>query len=901
MELTAATSVAATSMGYDDTNFLFTICLDHRMRVWDVRTGQILYTGDILNTNRDPQEVGKWIVDPSQSNLIRIVNTAQGQCLVVTYSPIGAGEFKFWRAKANNQGSVLVADLFPNHTLTPQPPSSLDVWTMADFGIAQQDEGPEIWTLWKNNFTYRVQALQLRPKSSAGPFSTGWKAVFLDSVPPAAQSSNSCDPTDATERWLDLIFFPGRFTRSTLETALAMYEKGSGSAKDTSSRGSKTLAESICAVIGSTTTLDQGSAGRMDYDQFRASSEVQWRRFYRLLIELDKQRGEALSLVVDTDLGMPWVLCADVAAAIRQCSSLDLVCHNMNAPEKSSEDVAALVKTGLDFVDNFSDGMWQLCRAALQSEMFENQAKSDEERLQYFSDKAGFWRQVTEEECNQVVDALGQNFRTVTPSLYEDLFDLLRADSDEGNRELQFAFTNLGRNVVVRATQDTADLHWQILFSQLILLVHMEFEFDNEEDALHSRFDVGAIYRKIIAALRRLEHVKWMAKTEMNAPAMSASRRSSVSGTSSPTSKRSRDEPQVITALEGILGHLLGLSEAESQPLMASITNVVTNLCAYDSDIDLLPYLHQCFLLKADRPDLALQLSPFAEQDAFSTYIQGRVFLALQDYDTAALYFKKAAIGLSKQYRYYTPRPKELTNIYRHINTQHRPPQRRPARRHGMEPPQQRPAQVLLAHNQPLRPTKSFLIRHRLCPPRPAVHQPRRPRVRVAQLGDPLPPLLGCDDHLVLRRGPLGPAGHEGRGHAEVVPPQAGGEDVRDGPEQGARVAALCRPAGQGRRDTARQVPPGPGRGEWRAVPPDPVRVAGEPERPPRRGGGAARPAEEAEGDGRGGQVCGPGGRDGYRRYEAVSVVDQCAELCGGGAGFHTGGRAGADAEQGWW
>jgi nuclear pore complex protein Nup160 len=650
MELTAATSAAITSMGYEDTNFLFTICLDHRMRVWDVRTGQILYTGDMLNAQRDPQEVGKWVIEPSQTNLIRIVNTAQGQCLVVTYSPIGAGEFKFWKVKGNDQGSILVADCFPNNKLTPQAPSSLDVWTLADFGVAQGDESPEIWTLWKNNFTYRVMSLQLRPTSSAGPWSAGWKAVFLDNVPPAAQTSSSCDPTDATERWLDLIFFPGRFARSTLETALAMYEKGSGSAKDTSSRGSKTLAESICAVIGSTTTLDQGSTGRMDYDQFRASSEVQWRRFYRLLIELDKQRGEALSLVVDTDLGMPWILCADIAATVRQCSSLDLVCHNMSAPEKNSEDVAALVKTGLDFIDNFSDGMWQLCRSVLQSEMFEDSAKTDEERLQYFSDKAGFWRQVTEEECNQVVESLGSNFRTVTPSLYEDLFDLLRADSDENSRELEYAFTTFGRGIIVRAAQDTSELQWQILFSQLILLVHMEFEFDNEEDALHSRFDVGAIYRKIISALRRLEHVKWMAKTEMNAPVSALRRSSSISGTSSPTASKRREEPQVITALEGLLGHLLGLSEEDTLFLMGSVTSVVTNLCAHDSDIELLPHLHQCFLLKVDRPDLALQLSPFAEQDAFSTYIQGRVFLALQDYDAAALYFKKAAIGLSKYY-----------------------------------------------------------------------------------------------------------------------------------------------------------------------------------------------------------------------------------------------------------
>jgi nuclear pore complex protein Nup160 len=248
------------------------------------------------------------------------------------------------------------------------------------------------------------------------------------------------------------------------------------------------------------------------------------------------------------------------------------------------------------------------------------------------------------------VESLGSNFRTVTPSLYEDLFDLLRADSDENSRELEYAFTTFGRGIIVRAAQDTSELQWQILFSQLILLVHMEFEFDNEEDALHSRFDVGAIYRKIISALRRLEHVKWMAKTEMNAPVSALRRSSSISGTSSPTASKRREEPQVITALEGLLGHLLGLSEEDTLFLMGSVTSVVTNLCAHDSDIELLPHLHQCFLLKVDRPDLALQLSPFAEQDAFSTYIQGRVFLALQDYDAAALYFKKAAIGLSKYY-----------------------------------------------------------------------------------------------------------------------------------------------------------------------------------------------------------------------------------------------------------
>jgi nuclear pore complex protein Nup160 len=651
MELTAATSAAVTSMGHNDTAFLFTICLDHRMRVWDVRTGQILYTGDIVDSNRDPQDNdGKWTIEPSQHNLIRIVETAQGQCLVVTYSPVGSGEFKFWKVKANNQGSILVADCFPKHTLHPPPTGQNETWTMADFGVALHEEGPELWALWKNNLSYRVRALQVHLKSSKAPFSAPWTGVFLDNISPVAQRATKCDPTDETERWLDLIFSPGRFARSTLETALAMYEKGSGTAKDSSSKGSKTLAESICAVIGSAVSLDHNSKGDTDHEQFRKDSGLQWKRFYRLLVELDKQRGEALALVVDSELGMPWVLCADLAGAVRQCSNLDLVSHNMSAPEKNSEEVARLIKTGLDFVGHFREDIEQLCRAALRSEMFEDSDMTDEERLQFFYDKAAFYLTVPDDVANEVVYSLGQNFRTVTPALYEDLFDLLKADSDENSRELQYAFTPLGQSLVVRATQDTSELHWQILFSQLILLVHMEFEIDDEEATLHARFDIGAVYRKMLTTLRRLEHIKWMTKTEMTAPVPASSRQSlSLPGTASPAlSRRSKDEPHTVTALEGILGHLLGVTETDNQPLMSSITDVVTNLCAHDSDIELLPHLHQCFLLKADRPDLALQLSPFADQDCFSTYVQGRVFLALQDYDTAAEYFKKAAIGLSK-------------------------------------------------------------------------------------------------------------------------------------------------------------------------------------------------------------------------------------------------------------
>ncbi|KAL2134324.1 hypothetical protein VTI74DRAFT_453 [Chaetomium olivicolor] len=645
MELTAAASTAVTTMGHSDTAFLFTVCLDHRLRVWDVRTGQILYTGDILNTKRDPQEVGKWTVDPSQGNLIRIVDNSRGQCLVVTYSPVGAGEFKFWKVKANDQGSIHVADCFPGTHLIPPSPSSLDVWTLADFAVTQQADGPELWTMWKNNTSYRVHRLQVQPRNSSAPFDDGWKAVYIENTVPTVRTSGPWNPTDSAEKWLDLIFFPGRFSRSTLETALAMYEKGLGTYKETSSKATRSIAESICCVLGSTTTLDRGSSGGADYDQFRNTSETQWMRFWRLLLELDKQRGEALSLVFDPVEGMIWVACADLVSAVRQCSDLDRVYHNLQTPEKKNEDVAALVSAGLTFVDSFSDSMYQLSKAALRDELYEDSARSDSERMQLFLDRAGFWPSVTDEDCAQVIDTLGQNYQMVTARLYEDLFDLITATSEANSQELREPFTAFGRKVVVRAVQETIELHWQILFSQLILLVHMEFDIESEEASpLHSRFEVGAVYQRLIDALRRLEHLRWMAKTELS---ISASK-SGGSGSSSPSlTKRSQDDNNSITALEGLTGHLFGLPESNNMPLLSSITDLVLDLCAPSSTTVLHTWLLQCWLLKQGRPDLALELNPFADQDPFSTYVQGRVFLALRDHDTAAFYFRKAAIGLS--------------------------------------------------------------------------------------------------------------------------------------------------------------------------------------------------------------------------------------------------------------
>ena len=640
MEYSAATSVEVTSFGLDGCLFAITICLDHQMRIWNLADGQILYSGDLLSVARNPQEVGKYAIDPSLSNLVQIVGKTRGQRICSTYSPIGLGEFKFWKIIAKDSHTIIVEDLFPKATLVPSTPSSSDIWTLADFNLSSPTEGSiNLWTLWKNNMTYRVRRLELDRKHMAQSWEEGWDGVYPDSGVTPVQTSGPCDSADVTEKWLQCILQPGGFTKATLETALSIYERGLGTAKE-SSKG-RGLAESICSVLGATATLERGDSGAMDYEQFRASSETQWRRFFRLLAELDRQRGEAISLSFDAEADMTWVVCTDLVSAVRQCSDLERLYYNLSTPDEDSEQKSGLVSSALAFVDGFSDNYVQLCQAALRQEIFEQSSRTDIERIQYFSDKAGFWRGITDEDCAQIVDVLGTNFTVVTDDLYNHVLDLISAPAAARRRHLKHPLTEFGQKLVLKGVHEGIALQWNICFSQLILLVHMEFEFDNEEDALHHRVDIGLVYRKLIAALRRLELLRWLANTELSMPFAGSERPPA-------QSKKGGEDTQIVTALEANIGHLLGFDSVKSDPLSSSLTELIGNLCAPDSDIEVSPALIQCFLLKQERADLAYDLAPFSDQNPFSVYVLGRVQLALGDLESAAISFRKAAIGMGK-------------------------------------------------------------------------------------------------------------------------------------------------------------------------------------------------------------------------------------------------------------
>ncbi|KAH8808363.1 nucleoporin Nup120/160-domain-containing protein [Xylogone sp. PMI_703] len=648
LELAAVISIASPLADIDGTPYAFTVTVDHRLRVWNLSTGRIAYSGDLLGQEIDPNETAKQLIDPAQWRLVKVYSHTEERSLCVTYSPLGTGLFKFWDVTPAEGGKLDVVDIFPENILEPKAPTS-DLWNLADFEVVMDPtkrNSFSIWILWKINTTYAVQNLEFQDGSISrvrDAWNQGWMTMAnetLTDVP--LPTIFQGDPSDVTDKWLEFIMFPGRFTTATIETGLAIYERGLGGSWDARVPMSGHPAERMSSLIASTATLGRASDGSMDYEQFRIATDIQWRRFYRLLVELDKQRGEAFSLVVDPSSGMPWVVSADGVSSVRSCSSLERMWHNPAVPAPDTEHVATLISAAASFRDGFSNQLLYNSNSRLLEELFEEPSDIIPMRMRSYYDACDFTRQISDDDYAQLVSNLGGSFRNVTPQVYEALLDVMGTTVDEERPSSEHPLSEFGNKLVVRGVQEVVELHRSICLDQLMLLVFMEAEINNQEDGI--AFDTAPIFHQLLIMLKRLELIGLLAKRQISLPLTRADR---LSSKDKAVGKKYAHDAETITVLEGVLRHLLGLDIHKGKSMSAILTDTIIRISAPDSEYEVPPTIIQCFLLKHDRPDLAMEFTRFAGQDPFSTYIQGRTYLAYGDVYKASVLFKKAAYGMA--------------------------------------------------------------------------------------------------------------------------------------------------------------------------------------------------------------------------------------------------------------
>ncbi|CCU74594.1 hypothetical protein BGHDH14_bgh06577 [Blumeria hordei DH14] len=642
----AATSIASPVTQINNNSFAFTVTVDHRLRIWNLSLGKIAYSGDILTQEAEVQDGSKKIIDPSYSQLVKVVRDWDDKIICATYSPLGSGEFKFWKLIGHEDVKLELLDLFPENVLVPQAPTS-DIWNVADFSVIMdqnQEEKVTLWILWKNNVTYRLHKLEFKTGSIGQvrtTWSDKWVAVALDkleesSIPTILPS----DPLDATDKWLKFILSSGRYTIPTIETGLAIYEHGLGYKIDSNGK-ERSLASRMCAAIASTSTLTHMS-DNISFEQFRSSTHIQWLRFYRLLNDLHKQRGEALSLTIEPEGHMPWVVLADGVSVIRACSSLERVWYN-NEPINGSDTISSLLYSAANFWDSLPDYSVRACSSALLEEVHQESFLLDSARMTEIYEKCDFINQVTNEDYDELFRNLGEHISDLTPEIYASLIELISPAEGEKKFSRARNLAEFGNKLLVKGVQDTVELHRSICLEQLIIAMFTEFELIDEYNG--KKIETVPTFKQLLLILKRLELIRWLTNTQICIPLKSPDY-AEISQDNRALTKPAIEGVQTITVFEGVLRHLFSLDLEKTGSLPSLVTDAIVGICAHQNRYETPTAVIQCFLLKHNRPDLSIEFSRFSGQDAFSIYIMGRTHLINNEIVVAAEFFKKAAFGM---------------------------------------------------------------------------------------------------------------------------------------------------------------------------------------------------------------------------------------------------------------
>ncbi|KAJ5047493.1 uncharacterized protein L3040_003317 [Drepanopeziza brunnea f. sp. 'multigermtubi'] len=650
MELSAATSIAAPEIQLDGTPFAFTVCLDHRLRIWNLATGKIACTKDILADDQEQPDQPKKVIDPSQSQLVKLLGDNEESALCVTYSPLGSGEFKFWNVTPRADGKLDISDIFQGSLLKPLLPKPDEIWTLADFSVVlDRDDHNKIslWVLWKNDIASHLHYLEFYRNADVGQVEVAWKEDWmamkkcpaLDKSPPPIVFSG--DSSDGTEKWLELILHPGRFTTATLETGLAIYTRGLGSLK-ASARKPGSLPDRLCTTIAAAATLNRSSSGDMDYEQFRLATDAQWRRFFRVIFELDQQRGEAMSLSVNPEGDMPWLVLADGISASRDCSPLERILFNHDRAYSENEHVARPLFAATDFRKSLSEQFLHACKTQMLEEIWQQPSLTAPARMRIFYEKCDFTGQIGDDSFHDLQVDLGGNFKNVTSQVYTAILQLMNA-SEDFERAKNQPLAETGYKLLMKGVQDTVELHREICLDQLILLILIEYEINHSEDGI--QFESGVVFLELLNLLQNLECIRWLVRTQITLDVPKLERSNSLD-VQAPSSTKKVPTPKTVTVLEGAFRYLLGLDLRPGERMTSVVTEQILQICAIDSSYEVQTSLMQCWLLKEGRPDLAIEFSHFTAHDAFSIYVQGRVHLANNDAPAASALFKKAAFGM---------------------------------------------------------------------------------------------------------------------------------------------------------------------------------------------------------------------------------------------------------------
>ncbi|KAK4560553.1 hypothetical protein LTR86_005750 [Recurvomyces mirabilis] len=555
-----------------DGKFVWTVSLDHYLRAWSTATGRIVLKQDLLGGNEDQRNRNPYTMSAEQGRLLQIVQLAlpeeegavsrmdqDDKYAIIVHSP-REHEFKIYDVTYTTSvdgESIHAQDLQPSTRLIPPVDELMNtnIWHLEHFhvqpGAAWQET--QFWIRARSGAlckTFRTQLDLLDNDDSAlniaGVWSRSWSTVdtgplTVDALRLCADFPGEDAITDgavtSSERWLQFLFSPGRFTLPSLGTALYMYRKARGLSSTSSSRGLQTteapLQERLTSAVTAKVLLGRSANDQPDYQRYQADIHSQWRAYFAVLSHLHARRHEPVGFAFDGTTELPWSVCADFVAPIRSCSDFELREANTELPYDDSDIgqvhphllstiypddesvyLSRLLTAAKELRQELSPEAKQLIRSTAHRDcMTLSQDPPEQSRTQSLFNTWNLDEEVTPDvfdDLNAAVENLG-GLTSLKNENFERLLDWLDEGLDVSGPKEHRLLARYGadmtlaiaREMVLRAESTVLDL-----------LVVVVFVAGGLEEPLDAEFDAEELYVNLLARYKRIRLLGWLLEHE---------------------------------------------------------------------------------------------------------------------------------------------------------------------------------------------------------------------------------------------------------------------------------------------------------------------------------------------------------------------------------------------------
>jgi hypothetical protein len=677
-----ATSAAAAVAISPDKTHILSVCLDHSIRAWNIASGKPGAHVDLLGADQVALEKANtsYSLSPSQSTLMQVVEVLGGagraDYHIVTYSP-KQHQFRFWGVRDADDTLDGLYDAAIQSELIPPIDELMNttVWTLEEFHVLPGPtgwRGSKIWIRARSGPSSRVYSLDFDLTNDPETITQVWKNdwVSVDSGPLTVEAlrANPANPTrqetdadqadsDSTERWLEFLFYPGRFTTATLETSLLIYKRGLEQARSSRSLSKGSLKERICAAV-----TGLAATGKLDSGQFSDAVAAQWQAYYGLVRDLHKRRGESLSLVYDKDTAKPWLVLSDHISAIRNCSEHEITALNtaaisgsrtLNKPLRkaldtsASRDVARLLNAASSFRQRLPSFAQQEVQRFVEMDLLQSRNITIIDRMESIEGESGLSQQVSDDDVTALVEELGTEVKDITTETFLRAITTLGYEED-GKLQSRKQIARYGLSALLRVSQETLEADHSTLLDMLVLVLFMFTELEGET---LDEFDASQVFAELLKGYKDCMTVSWMARTVWAHQSHTGPASENVNRTLSETLKTGRKLPITQTVLEGAYGGRafeVPLPKDTNANLLtywsrAWLTSIFAGLIYENVVEDTMG-----ILLSSKEYDLAMDFSKFLPESYWASYLKGRLYIALGDNALAAVCFQKPAYYLCK-------------------------------------------------------------------------------------------------------------------------------------------------------------------------------------------------------------------------------------------------------------